>query len=284
MAVITFTSNLQEENGKTMSLVAIATYLAIQKNKRVLIISTTNKYDKIKNCYFEEQETKKKFGVFAGAIPSSLETESGIQGLVKILRSNKLSPNMITNYTKVVFKNRLEVLLGSEEINESLRNEKSISEEYIDIISAANQYYDIVLVDLDFNVQENIRKIIINNSNLVILNTSQRLKAIQMIKNDEQINNLFKLKKTLVMIGKYDKNSKYNSKNIARYLETKKKILAIPYNTLYFEAVEEAKVPDMFLKLGKMSDLDDENNIFINYIKEATESIIYKLQELQITM
>ena len=284
MAVITFTSNLQEENGKTMSLVAIATYLAIQKNKRVLIISTTNRYDKIKNCYFEEQETKKKFGVFAGAVPASLETESGIQGLVKILRSNKLSPNIITNYTKVVFKNRLEVLLGSEETNESLRNEKSISEEYVDIISAANQYYDIVLVDLDFNVQENIRRIIINNSNLVILNTSQRLKAIQKIKNDEQINNLFKLKKTLVMIGKYDKNSKYNSKNIARYLETKKKILAIPYNTLYFEAVEEAKVPDMFLKLGKMSDLDDENNIFINYIKEATESIIYKLQELQITM
>lgn len=284
MAVITFASNIQEENGKTMSLVAIATYLAVQKNNRVLIISTTNRYDKIKDCYFEEQEAKKKFGVFGSAIPPSLETESGIQGLVKILRSNKLSPDMITNYTKVVFKNRLEVLLGSEETNESLREEKSISEEYIDIINAANQYYDMVLVDLDFNVQENIRRIIMNNSNLIILNTSQRLKAIQMIKDDEQVNNLFKLRKTLVMIGKYDKNSKYNTKNIARYLETKKKILAIPYNTLYFEAVGEAKVPDMFLKLGRMLDLDDENNIFINYIKEATESIIYKLQELQIKM
>ena len=58
----------------------------------------------------------------------------------------------------------------------------------------------------------------------------------------------------------------------------------MPYNTLYFEATNEAGVPDFFLKLKKVSDVDDRNVLFIDEVKRATESIIYKLQELQINM
>ena len=47
-SVITFINNLDEESGKTMSLVAIATYMAINYNNRILLISTTNKEYKIK--------------------------------------------------------------------------------------------------------------------------------------------------------------------------------------------------------------------------------------------
>ena len=47
MSVITFVNNSTEETGKTMSLVAIATQMAIENNNRILIISTTNKEDKI---------------------------------------------------------------------------------------------------------------------------------------------------------------------------------------------------------------------------------------------
>ena len=59
MSVITFVNNLEEETGKTMSLVAIATHMAINYNNRILIISTTNKEDKINSCFFEEQQAKK---------------------------------------------------------------------------------------------------------------------------------------------------------------------------------------------------------------------------------
>ena len=36
MSVITFINNIAEETGKTLSLVAIATYMAIEKNNRIL--------------------------------------------------------------------------------------------------------------------------------------------------------------------------------------------------------------------------------------------------------
>ena len=86
------------------------------------------------------------------------------------------------------------------------------------------------------------------------------------------------------MIGRYDKYSKYNSKNITRYLEEKNQVLTVPYNTLYFEALNEAGVPDLFLRFRKLYDSEDRNALFIEEIKRASENIIYRIQELQARM
>lgn len=286
MSVITFTNNnIDEETGKTMSLVAIATYMSINYNNRILIISTTNKEDKINNCYFEDKQVKKvRLGIF-GENKATLETESGIEGIAKIARSNKLKPEIITNYTKVVFKDRLEILLGAakkEKKDEDNEDEKKeIAEEYVDIINVASMYYDKVFVDLDNNLSEEIRAKIINRSDLVVVNTSQNYRSLKKIKENKESNEILKLPKTLILIGRFDKYSKYNSKNVSRFLEEKNQVLTIPYNTLYFEATNEASVPQLFLNFKKRSDPDDRNTIFIEEVKRATENIIYRLQELQ---
>lgn len=286
MSIITFVNNIEEETGKTMSLVAIATHMAIDYNNRILIISTTNKEDKIKNCYFEEQQVKKiRLGIF-GENKSTIESESGIEGIAKIARSNKLTPEMITNYTRVVFKDRLEVIFGAEKKeNKNIgENEKEIAEEYIELINVATMYYDKVFVDLDNNLSEEIRQKIIDISDLVILNTSQNYSSLKKLKESKEKNELLKSPKTLILIGRYDRYSKYNSKNVTRYLEEKNQVLTVPYNTLYFEATNEAGVPDLFLRFKKLLDLDDRNAIFIEEIKRAAENITYRLQELQARM
>lgn len=282
MSVITFVNNIQEETGKTMSLVAIATHMAIEYNNKILIISTTNREGKLKSCYFEDKEVKRlRLGIF-GDNKSTIDTGSGIEGIARIARSNKLTPDMITNYTKVVFKDRLEVLLGLEERKDSNEiDEKEIAEEYIDLISVASMYYDKVFVDLDNNLSEKIREQIIDKSDLVIVNTSQNYNSLKKLKENKEKSELLKSPKSLILVGRYDKYSKYNSKNITRFLEEKNQVLTIPYNTLYFEAANEAEVPDLFLSLRKTIDSEDRNAIFIEEIKRASEKIIYRLQELQ---
>ena len=220
MSIITFWNNEKETTGKTMSLVAIATYMAIEHNTKTLIIPTTNKKDKIKPCFFEEEKRKKiNLGIF-GPNKNSLDIEAGIKGIAKIMQSNKLSPNTITNYTKVVFKDRLEILENNEE-------------------------------------KENIKEI------------------------EKEENQLLNSPKTLLLIGRYDSYSKYNSKNISRYLGEKNQVLTIPYNTLFFEAAEEANVPDLFLNYRRIKDITDKNNNFISEVKRASENIIYRIQEIQ---
>lgn len=288
MSVITFVNNIEEETGKTMSLVAIATHMAIDYNNRILVISTTNKEDKIRSCFFEEQQVKKlRRGIF-GENKATLDTESGIEGIAKVARSNKLTPEMITNYTRVVFKDRLEIILGRDEKEKSQEvdgiEQKGINEEYIELISVANMYYDRVFVDLDDNISDDVKEKILKISDLVVVNTSQNYNSIKKLKKNKEQNELLKSPKTLILVGRYDKYSKYNSKNITRFLEEKNQILTMPYNTLYFEATNEAGVPDLFLKFRKLMDSEDRNAIFIEEVKRASENIIYRLQELQARM
>ena len=283
MSVITFVNNVDEESGKTMSLVAIATNMAIMNNQRILIISTTNREDRIKSCYFADQNTKRlRFGLL-GNRPQSIETESGIEGLAKIARSNKLTPQMITNYTKVIFKDRLEVILGVDKNKKQniIDDDKEIAEEYITLVNVAKMYYDKVFVDLDFNLSPEVREKIVDSSDLVIVNSSQNYNSIKKLKEKKDNSKLLQSPKTMILIGKYDKFSKYNIKNISRFLDEKKQVLGIPYNTLFMEATNEAGVPDFFLKLKRISNSDDRNALFIQEVDRATQGILYRLQELQ---
>ena len=276
MSIVTFYNSSEEQTGKTMSIVAIATYMAIEHNNRILVVSTTNKEDQLKTCFWQEKRKKRNLGIFGPN--ASLEVENGVEGLARMVRSNKITPDIITNYTKVILKDRFEVLLGCEE---QPTDGTQIEPLYPNIIKSANQYYDLVFVDLDDNVDEETRNTIIHDSDIVVVCMSQRLKSINKFNKLKKQNQLLTSKKALILIGRYDKFSKYNSKNISRYLGEKNQVLTIPYNTLFFEASEEAGVPDLFLKFRKSIDSEDRNAFFIQEVKRASENIIYRLQDLQ---
>lgn len=279
MSIVTFYNSSKEQTGKTMSIAAIATYMAIQHNYRILIVSTTNTEDVLKKCFWEEKKKKRNLGIFGPN--ASIEIENGVEGLVRMIRSNKIAPDMITNYTKVVFKDRFEILLGCED---KPTDGTIIETMYPNIIKAASQYYDLVFVDLDENVDKETQETILYDSDVIVVNITQRMKSINKLIELKQKNQLLNSKKALILIGRYDKFSKYNSKNISRYMGEKNQILTIPYNTLFFEAAEEAGVPDLFLRFRKTLDPEDRNAFFIEEVKRASENILYRLQDLQMKL
>ena len=245
--------------------------MAIERNLKILLISTKNEKGSMERCFFEP--SKKQNLSFLGIARNTLEEESGIAGVIKLLRSNKLQANLITNYTQVIFKDRLEVLYGSPE-----DENKDV---YPDIIGHASEGYDMVFVDLDNNVPDKCRRKILEASDIVVMNLSQRLSSIEdylAVKEDEPI---YKSPKTLILIGRYDKFSKYNSKNITRHLKEKNQVLTIPYNTLFFEAAEEGGVAEIFLRFRKKLSSEDRNAFFIEEVKRASESIVYRQQLLK---
>lgn len=282
MSIVTFYNNSIEQTGKTMSIASIATFMSIEHNYRILIISTTNKEDNLKRCFWEEKKKRRNLGIFGPN--ANLEVQNGVEGLTRIIRSNKITPDIITNYTKVVFKDRLEVLLGSNQEEANSPELQNIEQIYPEIIKSANQYYDLVFIDLDENVDEDTKKLILNISDITVVNLSQRLRSVNKFAEDKINAKNRQDKRRLVLIGRYDRYSKYNSKNITRYLGEKNQVLTVPYNTLFMEASEEAGVPDLFLKFRKMSDTEDINGFFISEVKRASENIIYRLQDLQMKL
>ncbi len=276
MSVVTFWNDGREQTGKTLSIAAISTYMAVEHNYRILIISTGYRDDTLNQCFWKEKKVKRNFGLFG---PNTNEIlEEGIVGLAKVVKSNKLSPENITNYTKIIFKDRLEVLQG-------FRGETSDYDElektYPDIINLANSYYDLVFIDLDNEMNPSIREMILANSDLIVANISQRLTSIDRFMETREKTPILNSKKTLLLIGKYDKFSKYSIKNITRYMGEKNKVSTIPYNTLFFEACEEAKLPDLIFNLRKI-DEEDINGFFLSEVKRTSENIMYRLQDLAI--
>jgi len=279
MSVITFWSNGRQETGKTLSVAAIATLMAIEHNYRILVISTGLNDKTLDNCFWEQKKEKKKsFGLFGPN--TNISMEEGISGLNKAIKSNKLSPENITNYTKIIFKDRLEILSTYKGGNEEY---KDIKMHYPEIINLANSYYDLVFVDLDKDVEEDISDTILENSNLVVASLGQRLYSINDFIEKREEKSIFKSKKTLILIGRYDRFSKYTMKNITRYMGEKNKVSLIPYSTLFFESAEEASIPDLFLKFRKI-DEEDRNGFFISEVKRTAANIIYRLQDLAMKM
>lgn len=66
-----------------------------------------------------------------------------------------------------------------------------------------------------------IREMILANSDLIVANISQRLTSIDRFMETRENTPILNSKKTLLLIGKYDKFSKYSIKNITRYMGEK---------------------------------------------------------------
>lgn len=273
MAVVSFFSKSKRETGQTLSTVAIATEMAIEHNYKILLISTGFQDKTIEKCFWEKGRTSSVTSIIGD---SKIGLNNGIEGLIKVIQSNRTSNNIVSDYAKVVFKDRLDILESPE--TDNYEQYVNIASYYPAILKVADKDYDLVLIDVDKKIPENIKKEILNQSNANILTIRQNIEDIDQILNEESETGKNKI---IYLIGKYDKFSKYNIKNVTRYLKEKKEVSAISYNTLFNEAAMEGKVADFFLRYRSVIDSTDRNMMLLKETNKTCEKIIYKLQELK---
>ena len=157
-----------------------------------------------------------------------------------------------------------------------------IKSTYIELLKLARQVYDYVFVDVPKGVGDPICNEVLNLSDVVVFNITQRQTDIDDYIKFKTDNSILKSNKILPLLGRYDKYSKYSKKNIARDIGEKKEIPAVSYNTLFFESANEGQVGSYFLKFRKsLISSSDRNATFIEEIVNATNRLIYKIQEVQ---
>ena len=262
--------------GNTSSSIAFATQVAIEHNIKVLLISTSFKDSIIKDSFWQEQK-KRTFGIFSGNNRSSIDN-NGVEGLDRVIRSNKVSPDIITDYANIVLTNRLEILLGIEGTEEQYN---LIKERYIQIISLASKYYDLVVVDLDRKIGKQAEIDILKASDVIVTMIPQRAKKIEQVQNLIKQTDILRNENTVITIGRYMEDTKYNVKNITRNLLKRRDLInTVPYNNLFFEASQEGKVIDLFLNLMRVKEKDD-NYKFVQELKRLYETVKMNLDLLQ---
>ena len=279
MAIITFWNNNTGKIGQTYSAIAIATQMALDHNYKILFLST--KYnDRLVIDAFganEQAETVKKMVTNK----NSMDLESGIEGVAKMANAGRLTAEMIPNYTKVILKDRLEILSGPKGV--SKQEYEKLYEICKEIINVSKRYYDLVFIDLNNGMKDQTTKDILQMSDIIIFNVEQKLVEIENITKIKENSEILLPKKTMFLINKYDRESKYTAKNITREVGEKKTILTVPYTALYSEAIQEGLTTEFFIGLRSKNfdDTLDNTVFFTNELKRANEAIIYKMQELQ---
>lgn len=272
MAIITFWSDGNKETGKTLSLAAISTYISMQNTYKTLLFNAEYNDDTLEGCFFERKKQKRA----EIDLNDRADLAAGISGLSKAILSNKTSPEIIKNYTKTIFRNRLEILTEGKITLDDYEKQRNT---YREILKIANKYYNLVFVDLSGTINElNVRGIL-EISDLVVVNLPQNLKKIDEFMELKRQTHLFNSNKTVILLGKCDEKSKYNSKNASRYMGIRD-VLPITYYTQFLEASNEGKVADLFMKL-RTKKFKDNDTIFAESVNEASYRIIEKLKEVQ---
>lgn len=277
MAIISFWNADKKSAAQTLSMVAIATNMAIEHNYKILVVDATFQDDTIERCFwrFNNNKSPNQFLNNTGKI----DIASGAEGLVSAVASNKATPEIIPNYTKVVLKNRLDILCGLKtEIPEEF--EKSLML-YKDLLQAANKYYDLVFVDLTKTLKKDTTKALLECSHVIVYPFLQNLKQIDSYLEKKKNVDIMKKGNMIPLMTNVDQDSKYNVKNATRYMGEKKELANILHNSNFMESACEASVANFFLKAKLSTTALDKNAEFLKSVNGACKKIIQKLEELK---
>ena len=273
MSIITFISEDIKETGQTISISAIATAMAIEHNYKILLFSTEFIDKTLENCFLNSNN--RITGLFTKA--NVMDVSNGLEGLVRTFASNRASGDIIRSYTKPVLKDRLDILQAPKTVD--FKEYINISSYFSQIVEVANQTYDIVLVDLSKKIPKQNKDKVLNISDLVVVNFSQNITSINNFLKLKQNNEFYRKNNVLLNIGRYNPNSKYSNKNVARYLKEKNIPMVVPYNILLSDDCAEGKIIDYFLKVQRLEGYDNKDTYFVKQLRQTVENLEYKIQE-----
>ena len=273
MSIITFVSEEMKETGQSMSIAAIATAMAIEHNYKILVFSTDFMDTTLENCFWNQNNARK--GLFAKA--NTLDVSNGIEGLVRTLASNRVSGEVIKSYSKPVLQDRLDVLQSPKTPDYKIYS--NLAENFAQLAEIANSFYDIVLVDLSGKITKESKEKMLNISDLVVVSLKQSMSSIINFIKLKTENDFYNKKNVLLMLGRYNPNSKYSNKNVARFLREKNIPMVVPYNVLFSDECSEGRIVDYFLKIQKIQGYDNKDTFFVNQLRGTSQMLEYKMQE-----
>lgn len=249
----------------TATAVAVAMMIA-SKTKHKTMITQTHYSDLSLEAAFFNPDKKTKLDT----------SDTGIDALDRLLRSNKLTPENIPNYATPILKGRLELLYGT--FKNDTDSYSRILETIPIIVDYANQFYDIVLVDLNKGYTSSEVNAILQKSDLIVFGMSQNKLLLKKLFKDLNTLKILQEKPIIPVIGRYDRYASYNQKNIARGFNYKKKMYTIPYNTQFFDSCNEGVAARFFIENANADMGTDRNGFFISEVAALTDAILQVIE------
>lgn len=256
-----FCSPFSGQVGTTANLSAIAISFAL--NHRLKLFLMQAQYEK--NCLDHG---------FLGEREKELEVqENGIDTLVRMIKSEPITKEMIDSCSVNLYQNRLHILPGTAQNNLAMY-ETVIQPMLIYCMNAIQVHYDVTCVDLG-RVTEWKRNRMLEQADVIVLNLSQNHCVLE----DSFGRKLDYQHKIFYIIGNYDPVSKYNLNYIhKKYKVSFRRIGVLPYNSMFRDACSDGNIVKLMTQIND-STKDEMNYYFVKELKVTAEKLLKFSQE-----
>lgn len=265
MNQIAFWGSVHGQVGSTSNIIAAATLIGIEYATRILVGQTQKSLSTLESAYSV---------LTTGLERASYFTDTGIDALERLARSNRLMPEMISDYTIPIINERLDLLMGTSKPTEPLY--ERMKDVITTIFNCADQYYDAVLLDTNSGNKNSLTNKLLESSDLIVVNLSQNMTLLERFFSKQDWPDALNHKPYMIVLGQYDPNSKYTAMNIARRFEYKEPIYTIPYCTDYKDACNDRRVLEFFIRQRNVT-RKHENYFFMQEIRRFVNALMTKV-------
>ncbi len=252
MPRIVFWSPYDSMTGSTHAAVAVSTLMGMTHKVTSLLMQANANSRKMESCFTPYEELKQS-KVFEN---SSI----GINALIRLITSNKLTSDSIQNYAKPVLKERLDVLYGMN--SEDTDGYNNLINNLPYMTRKADEIYDLVFVDMPKSLEPKCIQDTLADAEIVVCVVNQDAVKLSDFFDILATNEVLKDKTKIIVVADYEQDSKFNLFNIKMKYKTKEQMFVIPHNYMFADACNSGMVLD-FMYRNLNADPKDYNGNFI---------------------
>lgn len=266
---VAFWSNIGGKNGVTSNLASVSIMLALEQRCKSILFEN--------HCHMINLERvliRKKSTDLLKEEENYFYNHLGMDSLIKKIHSNLYSKELLLKSSLNFLDHGIYYIPQSKLMNKELF-EYELNQVIHPFLEQVKEISPVTFIDTA-GCSNLSTKVILSKADLVVVNLSQDPQII-----DHFFENYSSLtSKVVYLLGSYNRNSKFNLSNIRRKYHIKKEQIAvIPYNVAFRDSLIEGDTISFLLRNQKCK-RDDENYYFIKELKNASNMIYKKIEEL----
>jgi MinD-like ATPase involved in chromosome partitioning or flagellar assembly len=256
MPMVSFWGTGLGDRGTTATTITAASMISIEQQIKTLVTQTHSCHSTLESGFIHP---------FRGVETASPFSDTGLDALERLVRSNRLTPQVIKDYTVPLLKERLDLLPGTIKQDDGRSRQKS--EELEEIFLQAQSYYDLLAIDVQGGSHHPLTNLILHQSDLIVVCLDQNSHLLTQFFAKQLWHPALDQKPFIIVLGKYDPQLKLSIKNIVRRFQCTVPVYALPYCSAFRNACNEHQVLEYLIRVRNV----ERSHPSYSFIKHARQ-------------
>lgn len=267
---IAFWSPNHGQTGTTTATMVYGAMTAMLNNYKVLLAHSQFERSTMERCLLRDSDL--------ASDDLTYFRDHGMGALRRLAKNGRLTSGMVSDYTTSLLANRnLDLLEG---IN---GKEHAITSEETDLLrriyKVAKEEYDLVFLDIHSGMKQTLTRGLIEDSDIVVVCLNQNLQLIQRFLDNEEEQSILQDKKVIYHFARYDGDSRYRLKNLAKLYKFKA-VITLPYYTGFMDACNQQMALEFLSRHIEVKSRGHSYD-FIQAIKTGIQALMTEIESIE---